>query len=83
MFLMWKKGALHERLSTSKESATLRLMAPPPKNNNENNNTTAGSKPTSRTFNMSIKDAIVDNDVISGTLLVNFVNACVLVDSGL
>ncbi|XP_017227836.1 uncharacterized protein LOC108203427 [Daucus carota subsp. sativus] len=65
-----------------KESTTPRLMSPPPKNNNERNNTTTGSKPTSRAFNRSIKDAIVDNDVISGTLLVNSVNSCVLVNSG-
>ena len=65
-----------------KESTTPRLMAPPPKDNSERNNNATGSKPTSRSFNMSIKEAIVDNDVISGTLLVNSVNACVLVDSG-
>ncbi|XP_074362278.1 uncharacterized protein LOC141702511 [Apium graveolens] len=40
------------------------------------------NKPTARTFNMTVKDAIADNDVIAGTLLVNSEDACVLIDSG-
>ncbi|XP_074337107.1 uncharacterized protein LOC141674285 [Apium graveolens] len=31
---------------------------------------------------MTLKDAIIDNDIIAGTLLVNSSNACVLIDSG-
>ena len=57
--------------SVQKESNVPRLPAPP-----------GGSKPTARTFNMTLKDAIADNDVISGTLTVNSQDACVLIDSG-
>ncbi|XP_074368990.1 uncharacterized protein LOC141708980 [Apium graveolens] len=52
------------------ESSKLRLMAPP------------SNKPTARTFNMTVKDAIADNDVIAGTLLVNSEDAYILIDSG-
>ncbi|XP_074366170.1 uncharacterized protein LOC141707082 [Apium graveolens] len=58
------------RKQAPKESSRLRLMEPP------------SNKPTARTFNMTVKDAIVDNDVIAGTLLVNSEDACVLIDSG-
>nr|XP_017245279.1 PREDICTED: uncharacterized protein LOC108216926 [Daucus carota subsp. sativus] len=40
------------------------------------------TKPTARTFNMTLNEAMVDNNVISGTLSVNSLNACVLIDSG-
>ena len=40
------------------------------------------SKPTARTFNMTLNDAIANNDVISGTLPINSQDACVLIDSG-
>lgn len=52
-----------------KENPVPRLAAPP------------GSKPTGSTFNMIVRDAMADNDVIAGTLLVNFEIACVLIDS--
>ncbi|XP_063946164.1 uncharacterized protein LOC108194850 [Daucus carota subsp. sativus] len=58
---------------TQQESATPKLPAFPEIKSN---------KPTARTLNMTLKDAMVDNDVISGTLLVNSENACVLIDSG-
>ncbi|XP_074352573.1 uncharacterized protein LOC141691713 [Apium graveolens] len=44
--------------------------------------TPPSNKPIARTFNMTVKDAIVDNDVIAGMLLVNSEDACVLIDFG-
>ncbi|KAK1365776.1 hypothetical protein POM88_041337 [Heracleum sosnowskyi] len=38
--------------------------------------------PTARTFNMTLKDAVRDPNVIAGTLLLNTINANVLFDSG-
>ncbi|KAK1401714.1 hypothetical protein POM88_001319 [Heracleum sosnowskyi] len=38
--------------------------------------------PAARTFNMTVKDAVRDTNVIAGTLLLNTVNANVLFDSG-
>ncbi|XP_017256323.1 uncharacterized protein LOC108225879 [Daucus carota subsp. sativus] len=67
-----KKGHMAKDCrSVQKESDVPRLPAPP-----------GGNKPTARTFNMSLKDALADNDVISGTLTVNSQDACVLIDSG-
>ncbi|XP_074342240.1 uncharacterized protein LOC141679718 [Apium graveolens] len=67
-----KKGHMAKdfRKQAPKESSTLRLMAPP------------SNKPTARTFNMTVKDVVADNDVIAGTLLVNSEDACILIDSG-
>ncbi|XP_074355258.1 uncharacterized protein LOC141693960 [Apium graveolens] len=67
-----KKGHMAKdcRKQAPKESSTLRLMAPP------------SNKPTAHTFNMTVKDADADNDVIAGTLLVNSEDACILIDSG-
>ncbi|XP_074347033.1 uncharacterized protein LOC141685854 [Apium graveolens] len=67
-----KKGHMAKdcRKQAPKESSTLRLMAPP------------SNKPSARTFNMTVKDAVADNDVIAGTLLVNSEDACILIDSG-
>ena len=39
-------------------------------------------QPQARTFNMTMNDAVKDDDVVAGTLLVNFVDAKVLIDSG-
>ena len=33
-----------------------------------------------RTLNMTLKDVIVDNDVILGMLIINSEDACVLID---
>ncbi|XP_074323932.1 uncharacterized protein LOC141660849 [Apium graveolens] len=63
-----------------RESEVPRLMAPPTQDNHNLSN--ANIKPTARTFNMTLKDAITDNDVIAGMLLVNSTKACVLIDSG-
>ncbi|XP_074363144.1 uncharacterized protein LOC141703561, partial [Apium graveolens] len=67
-----KKGHIAKdfRKQAPKESSKLRLMAPP------------SNKPTTRTFNMMVKDVVADNDVIAGTLLVNSEDACVLIDFG-
>ncbi|XP_074342767.1 uncharacterized protein LOC141680439 [Apium graveolens] len=67
-----KKGHMAKdcRKQAPKESSTLRLMAPP------------SNKPTARTFNMTVKDVVADNDVITCTLLVNSEDACILIDSG-
>ncbi|KAL8134079.1 hypothetical protein AgCh_009229 [Apium graveolens] len=62
------------------ESAVPRLMAPPTRGNNNSGN--ANNKSTAFTFNMTLKDAIADIDVIAVTLSVNSVNACVLIYSG-
>ena len=42
----------------------------------------APAQPKARTFNMTMKDAIQDVDVVAGTLLINSVNVKVLIDSG-
>ena len=42
----------------------------------------AATQPRARTFNMTMKDAVKDADVVAGTLPVNSVNAKVLIDSG-
>ena len=39
-------------------------------------------QPQARTFNMTMNDAVKDADVVAGTLLVNSVDAKVLIDSG-
>ncbi|KAK1384047.1 hypothetical protein POM88_021782 [Heracleum sosnowskyi] len=39
-------------------------------------------QPLARTYNMSMREAVRDSDVVAGTLLVNSVNAKVLIDSG-
>ena len=40
------------------------------------------SQPRAMTFNMTMKDAVPDSDVVAGTLSVNFILAKVLIDSG-
>lgn len=40
------------------------------------------NKPKARTFNMTIKDAVQNSNVVADTLLVNSLNAKVLIDSG-
>ncbi|XP_074374589.1 uncharacterized protein LOC141715001 [Apium graveolens] len=58
-------------------------MAPPTQgNHNSSSANNTNKKPTARTFNMTLKDVIADNDVIACTLLVNSADACVLIDSG-
>lgn len=52
------------------DNSVPRLMAPP------------SNKPVTCTFDITVKDAIVDNDVIACTLLVISKNACVLIGSG-
>ena len=42
----------------------------------------AGSNPRARTFNMTMRDAVQNSDVVAGTLSVNSVPAKVLIDSG-
>ena len=42
----------------------------------------AESNPRARTFNMTMRDAVQNSDVVAGTLSVNFVPAKVLIDSG-
>ena len=42
----------------------------------------AESNPRSRTFNMTMRDAVQNSDVVAGTLSVNSVPAKVLIDSG-
>ena len=39
-------------------------------------------QPRARTFNMTMKDAVQDSDVVAGMLVVNSLNAKVLIDSG-
>ncbi|KAK1360412.1 hypothetical protein POM88_044886 [Heracleum sosnowskyi] len=39
-------------------------------------------QPLARTYNMSMREAVRDSDVVAGTLLINSVNAKVLIDSG-
>ena len=48
------------------------IEAPPPMN----------SQPQARTYNMTMREAVRDTDVVAGTLLVNSVDAKVLIDSG-
>ena len=43
---------------------------------------TAESQPRARTFNMAVKEAIHDSNMVAGTLTINFVPAKVLIDSG-
>ncbi|KAL8103383.1 hypothetical protein AgCh_027812 [Apium graveolens] len=53
-----------------KESKVPRLMAPPTQDNRNSSNTkNTNMKSTTRTFNITLKDAITDNDVITATLL--------------
>ncbi|XP_074337615.1 uncharacterized protein LOC141674810 [Apium graveolens] len=61
----------------NKGDSVPRLEAPLPRGSTNNN-----AKPVARTFNINLKDALADNDVIACTLLLNFVDACVLIDSG-
>ena len=42
----------------------------------------AESQSQARTFNMTMKEAVKDADVVAGTLLVNSMHAKVLIDSG-
>jgi len=42
----------------------------------------SATQPRARTFNMTMKDAVQDADVVAGMLPVNSVNAKVLIDSG-
>lgn len=39
-------------------------------------------RPITKTFNMTIKDAVASRDLVSGIILVNSINAYVLFDSG-
>ena len=43
---------------------------------------TVNEPPRARVYDMSVKDAIMDTDVVAGTLTVNSLCAKVLVDSG-
>ena len=42
----------------------------------------AESQPPAKTFNMTMKEAVKDADIVAGTLLVNSMHAKVLIDSG-
>ncbi|KAL8094173.1 hypothetical protein AgCh_035878 [Apium graveolens] len=53
----------------------LRIAGPPPP-------AVLASHPRARTFNMSMKDAIQNADVVAGTLVINSVEVKVLMDSG-
>lgn len=58
----------------------------------ENNSTNSGrlaiaapvqpSRPTARTFNMTVQDAVQSRDVVSGIIPINNIDAYVLFDSG-
>ena len=42
----------------------------------------ATNRPTARTFNMTVQDAVQSKDMVSGIIPVNSINAYVLFDSG-
>ena len=42
----------------------------------------AEPQPPAKTFNMTMREAVKDADVVAGTLLVNYMHAKVLIDSG-
>ncbi|XP_074346680.1 uncharacterized protein LOC141685480 [Apium graveolens] len=56
------------------QANVLRIIGPPPP--------APQVQPKAQTFNMMMKDVVQDSDVIAGTLIVNSLDAKVLVDSG-
>ena len=81
-----KPGHIAKNCRTGMPAATNNLMriAAPSQNTDmlRIEGPSAGNNPRARTFNMTMRDAVQNSDVVAGTLSVNSVPAKVLIDSG-
>lgn len=59
-----------------------RIVGPPSSNVPRTAGSSSQNHPKAETFNMTMKDAVHDSDMVAGKLPLNFIDTKVLIDSG-